>query len=668
MSTKRTPIIVLSVLAFSFAPWVAAQISQSGNSSAEHSLADTELERKPFRHLQLVQTTSTGDASENEVNPNGEPSDSYSLAAPIDELANKILEQQRIPGMAVVVVEAGKTVFQRGYGLANVESKVEVDPDRTLFRIGSVSKALTFLTLTRLIDQGKLDRTDDVQKFISSIQNRGGFAEPVTIDHLLTHTAGFDQVGTNRQIFEPHLGLAERKAKRPGLFAFLNDNNLRRVTAPGAVFRYDTYGVTLAGAIIEKVTQKPFAQAMRDELFRPLGMDHSFVEVDDSHRPQLATGYGWQGERFIPRPYEVYVTTPASSIDATPADMGRLLEALTAGGANANGRLLSEATTSAVLSPQFRCHEEFVGITHGFFESFTSEEATTTKHLRTIGHGGNMDGYRSALTIVPEKKLGIFLIANRSPESGGGNVDFRPLLDLVLNQFHDAPTKTAHSVKTNDSVELDEYAGDYHYGVYCHTPTAADLSLGAWRRPSARSVSVTEAGLQIGDQLFVARGDDVFVQSDGERLAYFGRNDEGQITHFVYSTSPDTFEKASTGLPYPTIDSLAQRVADISSSEGLEQALKFLDRNKSSESYYCREDELNRLGYLFLERNLGKAAISVFELNVKRFPKSWNAYDSLAEAYAATDERQLAIQNYQRSIELNPGNEAGKLRLAELLN
>ena len=566
------------------------------------------------------------------------------LTQNLDEVANKILEQQRLPGMSVVIVEKGQTIFKRGYGLANVEQQISVDPDQSLFRIGSVSKTLTFLALTRLVDQGKLKRTDNVESFVDNVLNVGDFQEAITIDHLLTHTAGLDQIGTERQVFEHHLDLATRKQKRPGLLEFLNQNNLRRVTAPGEMFRYDTYGVTLAGAIIEQVTGKPFAQAMRDEVFLPLGMESTFVEVASDRQNDLATGYGWQDDRYVPRPYEVYATTPASSIDSTPADMGRLLEALTGGGVNSHGRLLSEDMTNAVMSPQFRCHPDFVGITHGFFESFTSEQGTTHKHLRTIGHGGNMDGYRTALTIVPEKQLGIFIVANRSPESGGGEVDFRPLIDTVVNQFTDAPTKPSDRVDQPKEVDLQEYLGDYHYGVYCHAPSNSDLAAGAWPRPSARSVASEGNVLLIGDERFLARGHDVFVESQGERMVFFGRNDAGEVTHFVYSTSPDTFEKASAGIPYPEIESLAQTVAERSESDGVEAALKFLAKHQTSESYYFREQEMNRLGYLFLERNLGEAAISVFKLNVKRFPDSWNAYDSLAEGYAANGNRELAIK------------------------
>ena len=94
------------------------------------------------------------------------------------------------------------------------------------------------------------------------------------------------------------------------------------------------------------------------------------------------------------------------------------MQALTHSGGNSNGRLFTKPALEQLHAPQFRCHEKFVGVTHGFFESYTSAEADCDVHLRTIGHGGNMDGYRCALTIVPARKLGVFCDYQSFPRIG----------------------------------------------------------------------------------------------------------------------------------------------------------------------------------------------------------------------------------------------------------
>ncbi len=255
------------------------------------------------------------------------------LAGDIDKAVLAVMEANHLPGVAVVVVQNGRTIIKRGFGVANIAHNTDVDPDKTIFRIGSISKALTLLTLTRLVDAGRVAMTDDVNLYFDGVRNPKNLTKPVTIRNLLTHTTGFDQIGLGRRVHDFHLSLEERKSRRPSLRDFLKANNVRQVSQPGECFRYDTYGTTVAGAVLERVTGKPYAEAMRREMFQPLGMANSFVEVDADHADDLALGYGWVNGRFEAQPYEIYTTTPASSIDATPADMGRLLEALTGDGA-----------------------------------------------------------------------------------------------------------------------------------------------------------------------------------------------------------------------------------------------------------------------------------------------------------------------------------------------
>jgi len=465
------------------------------------------------------------------------------LTKGVDETVRSLMSKSHIPGVAVVIVKDGKTIFKRGYGVANVEQSTKVDPDKTLFRIGSVSKALTLLSLTRQIDQGRLKLDDDVSDYFEGIENPHGFKQPVTIENLLTHTSGFDQIGIGRHVRSFDRTLAERKSMRAAIAEFLKASNLRRVTRPGEYFRYDTYGSTLAGAVIERVTGLPYAKAMQKEMFEQLGMDRTFVEADTNHFGDLATGYGYVGGSYVAQPYEVYATTPASSIDSTPTDMGRLLEALTGGGENSHGRLFSSEMAKAVLSPQFRPHPEFRGVTHGLFES-NSRSREFERAVRTVGHGGSMKGFFSAFSIVPEHNLGIFVVANRAPESGGGGVPIGSVLATVICNLPDVPVRKNFDVpKRVAERDLSEYSGDYFYGVFCHECTAEEVAQGAWQRGDPRTVTENEGMLTIGDDEYIPAGDDVFVRSDGQKRVFFGRDENKSVSFFVYSSSVDTFER-----------------------------------------------------------------------------------------------------------------------------
>lgn len=473
----------------------------------------------------------------------GQPSDK-DLFADVEAAVAQCMADNDLPGAAVVIVREGRTIYKRGFGKANVELGTDVDPDETIFRIGSISKALTLLTLTRQIDQGRIKMDDDVEKYFEGLANPHAFNKPVTIENLLTHTSGFDQIGgRDRQIRAFTRTLAERKSRRPALVDYLRDNRLRRVSPAGEYYRYDTYGSSLAGAILGEVIGTSYAEAIRQEMFLPLGMTRTFVEVDDDHQSDLAMGYERNGDQNLPQPYEVYVTTPASSIDATPADMGRLLEALTSDGANSTGRFLSAETATKVLKPQFRPHPEFLGTTHGLHESEDASGEFSVA-IRSVDHGGTMQGFSTLMTVLPEHKLGVFLAINRS---GGRN----PLSGAVMRAVvKNLPTATKRKpfplparVKTADLIE---YVGDYYYGVYCHEGSPEDFAAGAWRRGSPRSVEQNSGALSIGGAEFLPRGDDVFVRVDGQQMVAFGRDQAGDVTHFNYSTSPDTFERAKS--------------------------------------------------------------------------------------------------------------------------
>lgn len=456
------------------------------------------------------------------------------------------MTSDHLPGVAAVVVQNGKVLHARGYGVASIDGDQPVRVDDTLFRIGSISKALTALAITRLVERGTLDWDGSVDGY-APIQNLSGGPDPVRLRHLVTHTGGFDQIGLDRHVYEFDRPLVERKALRPSLAEFLAAGNLRRTAPPGTFFRYDTYGITLAGHILATATGLKFPQAMQQELFTPLGMTRSFVETDARHFDQLATGYGYVDGQYVAMPYEVYVTTPASSIDATAGDMGRLLVALTADGANASGRLLSGKTVQGIWDGQFRPHPEFHGISHGFWE-LVSVDRQPRAPLRAFVHGGTMLGFTSSLTIVPELNVGIFVVANRDAEAGGPPVRLGRVIDaLVVEALSPRGSNIAPPFtvpKTPPPFEPASYVGDYYFGTYCQSCTPEEFKRGAWPRGPAFTVQAGRGGLDIRGERYLATDErDIFVRDDGERRVLFGRDLTGNVRFFLYENDPETFER-----------------------------------------------------------------------------------------------------------------------------
>lgn len=457
------------------------------------------------------------------------------LAHKIDGTAARVMAEEHIPGAAIVIVENGKTVFKRGYGFANIDENTKVSADTTLFRIGSVTKALTLQALVRLADEGVVDMDDPVEKYVpafADIPNVSGSNSPVKIRHLVTHTTGLDQIGLDRHIWELEKTLEERKAVRPGLEAFLFNGNLRRTSPPGLHYRYDTYGTTLAGLILEKVTGKDYAKAMDEVLFSPLGMSRSYVEASTIVFDDLALGYGYVGEGYGVAPYEVYVTRPASSIDATPADMGRFLEALT--------------QDQTLMTPQFRPHPDFPGVTKGLME-FPVADDEGRHPIRAIGHGGSMLGFKTTITLIPDLKLGYFIASNRNAEAGGSRVSLHGKInDLVLDAYHSAEPPQMESIPEVDpKTDLAAYEGSYYYGVFCKSCTEAEFARGAWNKRGPKIVSSKDGVLFLDDDPYYMSNNQegVFIGQDGSQKVHFGKSPNGNISFFSYGSSPDTFER-----------------------------------------------------------------------------------------------------------------------------
>ena len=463
----------------------------------------------------------------------------------IDEAIETEMRDNYIPGAAIAVVRNGQTIYKKGYGVANAETEDPVDPDRTVFRIGSTSKALSLLALTRLVDDGRLSRDTDISTYFDQVENPSGFEQPLTIDHLLTHTTGLDQPGFGRQLGGFEYSISERQAARPSLSDFLSDRNLRRINPPGERFRYDTYGPTLAGVILEQVTGLPFDEAMQQELFEPLGMDLSSVEVRPEHEPLLAKGHGYVEGACVTTPYEIYITTPASSIDATVADMGRLLEALTGDGSNGHGRFISPQMQQAILAPHYRPREGFAGMSHGLWESLSEGRGESAIPIRTLGHGGDMWGFNGSMTLIPELDLAFYVIANRNGEGGGPGVKIGgPVMRAILGTL--TPDRTAQPVTVplaDEDADLSQYEGNYYWSVFCHTCTSEEFELGAWRRPNAIEIEAEAGQLKIDGRVFVPLGDDVFVDETGFDQIFFKRDASGEIHSYSFQEDPTTYER-----------------------------------------------------------------------------------------------------------------------------
>src|SRR5262245_16922312 len=225
------------------------------------------------------------------------PRDAQELEELVDTVIEREMEQQHIPGAAFVFVQGGRILLLKGYGLADLSTGRAVDPRTTIWRIGSISKVFTADAVMQLAERGRIDLETDVNAYLHRLKVPEAFGEPVTTAQLLTHTAGFDEI-------RPGTQAAERDGVLP-LAEFLAPR-LRRISRPGAVISYSTYGMTLAGDLVEEVSGQPFETFLRENLWQPLSMDRTCIDVPEAWMEDVAVGYEHEDGEYAPQPWEWY--------------------------------------------------------------------------------------------------------------------------------------------------------------------------------------------------------------------------------------------------------------------------------------------------------------------------------------------------------------------------
>ncbi len=466
------------------------------------------------------------------------------------ELLESIIPQQMLddslPGSAVAVVDEGRIAYLQGYGVADLETESPVDAEETLFRIGSISKAVSAIGVLAAVDQGLLSREADVNTYLEQFHVDTRFDSPVTIDHLMTHTAGFDQVGTNRLFYDP--------AQRVSLGDFL-ERDLRRVRPPGRESCYDTYGISLLGYLLEARLDVDYGVAMTRLVFEPLGMSRSFVEVPDDRRDELATGYGFTAGRHVRQGYEYYASLPASSIDSTASDMARLLVALSGDGSCGTARLFSSEMANQLRTSQFRAHPEIPGFSFGFWEEMHNGQ-------RVLQHGGTMQGYSGDFFFLPGQGKGAVVLMNRDGETGPRPRLAWAVTRALMNHWFPEGRTSIDVDRPRLEVDTAAYTGTYVGNLFCHgCPPGA-----GWEASRFTEVTSVEPGqIEIWDRSFEAVDQDLFLNREQGRWVFFTRSESGQVTSFAdsYSSPGNTYEKVGERLRQEALGEAPRTVTEL---------------------------------------------------------------------------------------------------------
>lgn len=376
LRVRSVAIVVIAQVALVLLPTVPIGLAASGSSAA-------------------TRTTSVSSSAAG-VADLGDP---HALENFLDGVVTTQLAADHIPGATVAVVKDGQLLLAKGYGTADLASGIPVQADVTLFRIGSVSKLFTWTAVMQLKEQGTLDLNADVNKYLKTFQIPDTYPHhPITLAHLLTHTAGFEDRG---------IGTGARASQMQPLGVWLAHNIPARVRLPGQVTAYSNYGAALAGYIVEQVSGQPFDTYIEQHILQPLGMRHSTFRqpVPQSLVAGVSVGYSFGGGTYTAQPFEYVAPWPAGSMSTTATDMANFMIAHLQNGRFGDTRILQDATAREMHAQHFTNDPRVPGFAYGFYESRFAGQ-------RIIGHLGDTQWFHSDLALLPEHHVGIFVSVN----------------------------------------------------------------------------------------------------------------------------------------------------------------------------------------------------------------------------------------------------------------
>lgn len=399
----------------------------------------------------------------------------------IDDYINKALKDWDVPGLAIAIVKNDQVVFARGYGVRKLGDSTAVD-EKTMFAIGSSSKAFTSASIAMLMDEGKLKWDDPVTKYLPGFQLFDPYvSREISVRDLLCHRSGLERgdflwYGTS----------------------YTRDEIVRRVRflkptwSFRSMFGYQNIMYLTAGQIVAGVSGKSWDDFIRDRIFKPLGMTSSSTTISDlKNSNDVATPHAKIGEKVEIIPWRnIDNIAPAGSINSNVVDMAQWVRLQLGEGNYNNQRLISSGALKEMHTAQtvirmeppwtlFYSDAHFLNYGLGWF-------LHDHRGRKVVEHGGNIDGMSALVAMIPEEKLGLVILTNMNGTPLPGAIASRvydlylgvqpkdysaelfKIYSAFLEQGKQAQKKIDESrVKgTSPTLALDKYAGPYKDEMY----------------------------------------------------------------------------------------------------------------------------------------------------------------------------------------------------------
>jgi CubicO group peptidase (beta-lactamase class C family) len=313
-----------------------------------------------------------------------------------DALIPPAFREENVPGAVVIVVANGSVLFGKGYGHADVGTRTPVEPAKTVFRPGSISKTITWTAVMQLVETGKIDLDRDVNDYLD-FRIPAAFLEPITMRHLMTHTAGFENT-TKNIAFQDTTEFLDTEH-------FLKRWIPTRIYPPGKIVAYSNYGAGLAGYIVQRVSGEPFDRYVERHIFAPLEMSHSsFIEPAPAQLLAHAAR-GYVSSSGPAQAFELLAPAPAGAMSTTAEDMAHFMIAHLQNGRYGGAAILRPDTVRLMQATAYAPVPTMNGMALGFYHEDRNGQ-------RIIGHAGGTLFFHSDLHLFLDAGVGIFVSMN----------------------------------------------------------------------------------------------------------------------------------------------------------------------------------------------------------------------------------------------------------------
>jgi len=438
------------------------------------------------------------------------PQDAREVAAFLDAFFAQDAIKQKAGAAAISVVRDGKVLVSKGYGMIDQTSKKPVDAGSSVFRIASVSKVFSAAAAMQLIEQGVISLQDNVEKYLNGYKLTNPFGTPVTIEHLLTHTTGFESTEPSDASY-----LMDPSIKPVSLKESIFSGFPSVVRKPGTVYMYDNFATRLLGYIVQQASGEPFGNYVQKHIIEPVGMKSTSFTLTKELADQMVTSYD-PGNNALPM-YDLSPREwPEGSMVSTAADMAQFMKVLLNDGRTADGKkILSPESVKAMSTYHVAIHPDFPDMTYGF-ESPIEPNKTNGEHV--ISKGGDIMGFSSLLWLLPDRKTGVFLTYN-------ANTDLRNDLFTAFMDHYYSGNKVTYEqkgFKPESKQALAKFEGLY-----------SDLRIKFLTKVEATADGILMVSDVTGRYKLKQVGELIFVDESGKPLA-FKKAADGRITDLKY--------------------------------------------------------------------------------------------------------------------------------------